>query len=108
MSNSDLESLLSRQETYESYAIPRKFVFDVPEDSERPHKEISQETKALKRSLEAERHMPFVFNFPEPKNYKESYSQLVKHILAVYNNLRLLVVEVREELTFILTLIGIL
>jgi len=93
MSNSDLESVDTRQETMETYYVPRKFVFDTPEDKSRLSKEHSKESRTLKKSLEAEKQMPFVFNFPDPTNYREAYSQLVKHILSVYNHIRLLVVE---------------
>jgi hypothetical protein len=77
----------------ETYYVPRKFVFDTPEDKNRLSREHSKESRTLKKSLEAEKQMPFVFNFPDPTNYKEAYSQLVKHILSVYNHIRLLVVE---------------
>jgi len=98
MSNSDLESVDTRQETMETYYVPRKFVFDTPEDKNRLSREHSKESRTLKKSLEAEKQMPFVFSFPDPTNYKEAYSQLVKHILSVYNHIRLLVVEVKESL----------
>ena len=74
--------------------VPRKFVFDGFEDNPKLIRTISKESATSKNNTKATIHMPYVFNFPEPANYKESYSKLVKHILNIYNQVRILIVEV--------------
>ena len=82
------------QDDMTSYYIPRKFIFEAQDEKSNLYRTISQESMTSKNDKQTTANMPYVFNFPEPSDYKESYSKLIKHILNIYNQVRLLVVEV--------------
>ena len=94
MNKSGHENAGKSSDSHRPCYAPKKFIFETSKSQPSSRKEVADDDDVLKVALETEKVMPYVFSFPEPLNYRESYSKLVGNVLEVYNYVRELVAKV--------------
>lgn len=76
-------------------APPKRFVFDVSGNQSR--RSSSYESgKSGKNSL-IQKSLPIIDKFAAPKDFKEAYSDICEYTLAMYNEIRRMIVSVKSS-----------